>query len=63
MLDHKTLEQTLIAAAEMDGGTLNGHDRLVIRTKVATALAAKGRYRQRMDAAPFQWRKPQPPKR
>lgn len=60
MLDHKTLEQTLIAAAEMDGGKLNGHDRLVIRTKVASSLASKERHRQRMTTPTYQWKKPEP---
>ncbi|MCR2772669.1 hypothetical protein NQ118_21860 [Enterobacter kobei] len=52
----------LIAALEeiasREGHELNGQDKLVIRTKTAMVLAAKQRHRQRMEAPPYQWRKP-----
>lgn len=52
----------LIAALEeiasREGHELNGQDRLLIRTKTAMVLAAKQRHRQRMEAPPYQWRKP-----
>ncbi|GMW64400.1 hypothetical protein LOCUS_40050 [Klebsiella pneumoniae] len=53
----------LIAALEeiasREGHELNGQDRLMVRNRVATCLAAKERHRQRMDAKPYQWRKPE----
>ncbi|AWS80641.1 TPA: hypothetical protein ACQ7ZT_003482 [Escherichia coli] len=52
----------LIAALEeiasREGHELNGQDKLVIRTKTAMVLAAKQRHRQRIEAPPYQWRKP-----
>ena len=52
----------LIAALEeiasREGHELNGQDKLVIRTKTAMVLAAKQRHRQRMEAPPYQWKKP-----
>jgi len=57
----------LIAALEeiasREGRELNGHDKLVIRTKTAMVLAAKQRHRQRMKSLPYQWRKPENPRR
>lgn len=44
--------------ASREGHELNGQDRLLIRTKTAMVLAAKQRHRQRMEAPPYQWRKP-----
>lgn len=41
----------------------NGQDKLVIRTKTAMVLAAKQRHRQRMKSPPYQWRKPENPRR
>nr|WP_261658160.1 hypothetical protein [Klebsiella pneumoniae] len=49
-------------AAELQGHELNGRDRLMVRNRVATCLAAKERLRQRMDAEPYQWRKPERPR-
>ncbi|CZZ33134.1 hypothetical protein [Enterobacter hormaechei] len=57
----------LIAALEeiasREGHGLNGQDKLVIRTKTAMVLAAKQRHRQRMKSPPYQWRKPENPRR
>ena len=57
----------LIAASEeiasREGHELNGQDKLVIRTKTAMVLAAKQRHRQRMKSPPYQWRKPENPRR
>ncbi|MBF1976782.1 hypothetical protein [Enterobacter hormaechei] len=57
----------LIAALEeiasREGHELNGQDKLVIRTKTAMVLAAKQRHRQRMKSPPYQWRKPENPRR
>ncbi|QDE47453.1 hypothetical protein EIN43_12910 [Enterobacter hormaechei] len=57
----------LIAAPEeiasREGHELNGQDKLVIRTKTAMVLAAKQRHRQRMKSPPYQWRKPENPRR
>ncbi|WP_409243054.1 hypothetical protein [Enterobacter cloacae] len=57
----------LIAALEeiasREGHELNGQDKLVIRTKTAMVLAAKQRHCQRMKSPPYQWRKPENPRR
>ncbi|ELI8803448.1 hypothetical protein RSL93_002127 [Klebsiella michiganensis] len=58
MLKKETLESAIISAAKLQGHELNGQDKLVIRTKTAMVLAAKQRHRQRMEAPPYQWRKP-----
>ncbi|BBV72924.1 hypothetical protein ACNQ05_19795 [Enterobacter cloacae complex sp.6701062] len=56
----------LIAALEeiasREGHELNGRDHLMVRNRVAACLAAKERHRQRMDAKPYQWRKPERPR-
>ncbi|MBU5511706.1 hypothetical protein KQJ26_17760 [Enterobacteriaceae bacterium S29_ASV_15] len=49
--------------ASREGHELNGQDKLVIRTKTAMVLAAKQRHRQRMKSPPYQWRKPENPRR
>ena len=56
MLKRATLEAAVISVAKLQGH--NGQDELIIRTKTAMVLAAKQRYRQRMEAPPYQWRKP-----
>ncbi|HBV4373841.1 TPA: hypothetical protein MDY08_003231 [Klebsiella pneumoniae] len=58
MLKKETLESAIISAAKWQGHELNGQDKLVIRTKTAMVLAAKQRHCQRMEAPPYQWRKP-----
>ncbi|EKX4009771.1 hypothetical protein ACJBF7_11905 [Enterobacter sp. 04-C-01-SI_S15] len=58
MLDRAVIEKAIMVAAELQGHELNGQDRLLIRTKTAMVLAAKQRHRQRMEAPPYQWRKP-----
>ncbi|ENY5963557.1 hypothetical protein ACQHEU_000675 [Klebsiella pneumoniae] len=63
MLRHETLIAAIEVAAELRGFSLNGRERLVVRTKTATVLAAKQRYRQHMGAPPYQWRKPDKPRR
>lgn len=63
MLDHKTLEATLIAAAELEGFRLSAHDRMIIRNKVASTLSGKERHRQRMNAPEYEWKKPESPRR
>ncbi|QXN62802.1 hypothetical protein [Serratia fonticola] len=60
MLDRQAIELTLISAAQQQGLTLNGKDLLDIRTNVSMALAAKEKWRQRMVAPSFQWKKPAP---
>ncbi|XWJ92938.1 hypothetical protein ACRARH_12490 [Phytobacter ursingii] len=58
MLKRATLEAAVISVAKLQGHELNGQDKLIIRTKIGMVLAAKQRYRQRMEAPPYQWRKP-----
>ena len=57
----------LIAALEeiasREGHELNGQYKRVILTKTAMVLAAKQRHRQRMKSPPYQWRKPENPRR
>lgn len=63
MLNRDDIEVTLISLATKQGLSLNGKDLLDIRTQVATALAVKKRYRQRMTAPAYQWKKPDNPRR
>ncbi|ENT8182907.1 hypothetical protein LN397_20955 [Enterobacter hormaechei subsp. oharae] len=63
MLDRTVLEKAIMVAAELQGHELNGLDRLMVRNRVATCLAAKERHQQRMNAKPYQWRRPDRPKR
>lgn len=58
MLKYKKTEAVIGEMAHQLGHELNGQDRLLIRTKTAMVLAAKERYRQRMEAPPYQWKKP-----
>lgn len=55
-------ESVLIEMARQQGHELNGPERLIIRTRVSTVLAAKERHRQRMDAKSYHWSKPKPPR-
>ena len=50
MLKHETLIAAIEVAAEF---SLNGLEQLAVRTKKATALEAKQRYRQTMDVPPI----------
>ncbi|WP_437889802.1 hypothetical protein [Phytobacter sp. V91] len=49
--------------ARQQGHELNGQERLIIRTRLSTALSAKERHRQRMEAPSYQWVKPNNPRR
>ncbi|PXW53769.1 hypothetical protein [Phytobacter sp. SCO41] len=63
MLDLDKYEEVIKEMARQQGHELNGQDRLIIRTRVAMALAAKERRRQRMEVKPYQWQKVTPPRR
>lgn len=63
MLKHETLIATIEVAAEQQGFSLNGQDKLIIRTRVSSVLAAKERQRQRMNTGAFEWKKPSAPRR
>lgn len=60
MLDHKTIEQTIVHLAKENGVNLDRKDMLELRTRVAMTLAAKERHRQRMSAPAYQWKRPAP---
>jgi hypothetical protein len=57
------VETVLIEMARLAGHSLNGQERLIIRTRVATSLAAKERHKRRMEAKPYKWTKPVMPRR
>lgn len=61
-MDHKKLEAVLEEIAKQQGHGLNGQDRLMIRTRVGIALAAKERHRKRMTTPEYQWKKPERPR-
>lgn len=63
MLKPKTLEAAVIEAARLSGHELNGQERMIVRTRVGCVLAAKERHRQRMSAEPYQWRRPERPRK
>ncbi|MCS4272105.1 MULTISPECIES: hypothetical protein [Raoultella] len=58
MLKQKKIEATIEELARLQGHELNAVDMLELRLRVAGALAAKKRHRQRMEAPPYQWKKP-----
>ena len=58
MINRQTIETTLIQIARQKGEPLDGHALYAIRTGVAQALQAKERYRQKMTAMEYQWKKP-----
>lgn len=62
MLKREDLEEAIKEMARQQGHELNGQDQLIIRTRLNSALAAKERHRQRMDAKPYQWHKPRAPR-
>lgn len=62
MPKEKKFESVLIEMARQQGHELNGQERLLVRTRVDTALAAKARHRRRMAASTFHWQKPIPPR-
>ncbi|MEN0580326.1 hypothetical protein AAIG39_15115 [Phytobacter palmae] len=62
MLKRQIAETVLIEMARQQGYALNGQEQLIIRTRLNSALSAKERYRQRMTAPEYHWRKP-PPRR
>ncbi|POU76519.1 hypothetical protein C3370_06155 [Leclercia sp. LSNIH7] len=61
MMKRDTIEAVITEMARQQGHDLNGQEMLQIRTSVASSLAAKERYRQRKNAGPFQWKKPDKP--
>ncbi|ENZ7412725.1 hypothetical protein ACRDYO_001597 [Klebsiella pneumoniae] len=62
MMKRETIDAVITEMASLQGHELNGRDRLMVRNRVAACLAAKERHRQRMDAKPYQWRKPERPR-
>lgn len=57
-MKHETIEAVLKEMARLQGQELNCHDRLRVRTHIASALTAQERHSQRMVSAPYQWKKP-----
>ncbi|QJF16087.1 hypothetical protein HHA33_05815 [Phytobacter diazotrophicus] len=60
MLKQAKIEAVIEELARQQGHTLNATDMLEIRCRVAGALAAKERHRQRMTAPEYRWVKPSP---
>lgn len=63
MSNSKALEAAIRDLARKQGAELNGQKRLVIRTHLAQSASARERYRDRMTAEPFEWKKPAVPRR
>ncbi len=57
-MDFKSIEKTLEEMARMQGHELNGQDKLMIRNRISSTLAAKKSHRQRMESGAFLWIKP-----
>lgn len=53
----------ILEIARKEGIELNGQDKLVLRTKIAQKVAAKKRYRDRINADVFEWKRPAIPYR
>ncbi|EPN6881481.1 hypothetical protein ACT2XF_002779 [Providencia rettgeri] len=58
MLQREAIEAVMIELAHQQGQSLNGRDRLAIRTGVAQTIQAKERHKRRMTAPTYQWTKP-----
>lgn len=56
----ESIETAIIALVRMKGRELNAADRLMLRTRIAVALEAKERHRQRMISREFMWCKSLP---
>lgn len=63
MSNMKSLEAAALDIARKEGIELNGQDKLVIRTHLAQSASARRRYRERMDAGPYEWKRPAAPRR
>lgn len=63
MLKREDLEEVIKEMARQQGHELNGQDKLILRTRLNSALSAKKLHRQRMTAKSFQWHKPERHKR
>lgn len=57
MLQREAIEAVI---AHLQGQSLNGRDRLVIRTGVAQTIQAKECHRRRTAESTYQWTKPAP---
>ena len=57
MLQREAIEAVMMELAHQQGQSLNGRDRLDIRTGVAQTIQAKERHRRRMTAPPYKWTK------
>ncbi|EFE51433.1 hypothetical protein PROVRETT_09908, partial [Providencia rettgeri DSM 1131] len=55
MLQREAIEAVMMELAHQQGQSLNGRDRLAIRTGVAQTIQAKERHRGRMTAPTYQW--------
>ncbi len=62
MLDRETLEMTVLQMARLQGEKLDRHTLYTTRNEIRNALAAKERWRRTMEAPPYQWKKPRPPR-
>ena len=62
-MKHETIEAVLTEMARLQGHELNAQERLLIRTRLNSALSAKDKYRQRMKSPEYKWRKPIKPLR
>lgn len=60
MLDHDTLELTILKIVRQKGEPLDRHMLYTIRNSVAQTLQAKERHKQRMNTPDFTWQKPAP---
>ena len=62
MLDRTSLELAVLQMARLQGEKLDRHTLYTTRNEIRNALAAKARYRRTMEAPPYQWKKPLPPR-
>lgn len=57
-MTNEDIEKVLTEMARLSGHELSAEERLKIRTRVASALAAKKRFRKCMSSKTFKWEKP-----
>ncbi len=63
MMKRENIEAVLTEMARLQGHELKAQERLLIRTRLNSALSAKDKYRQRMNSPEYRWKKPSNPLR
>ncbi|VTT26681.1 Uncharacterised protein [Klebsiella pneumoniae] len=58
MLEREMIENVLVAAAKKEGHSLNGQERLILRTRITSIISAERQRERVFESKVFQWIKP-----